>query len=78
MARGQRKPIEEKIREKEELLEGIRIRLQSEERELDELKKEKRSRELEEITNMLDEVGLSVDEAKEILGQHISCGIKTA
>lgn len=70
MARGQRKPIEEKIREKEAVIAGIRSRLQAEEKELAELKKEKRSREVEQITTMLREVNISVDEAKAILEQH--------
>ena len=70
MARGQRKPIEEKIREKEEMISGIKSRLQAEEKELAELKKEKRSREVEQITSMLKEVNISIDEAKAILEQH--------
>lgn len=70
MARGQRKPIEEKIREKEAVIAGIRSRLQAEEKELAELKKEKRSREVEQITTMLKEVNISIDEAKAILEQH--------
>lgn len=73
MARGQRKPLEEKIREKEELIAGLKIRIQSEERELAELKKEKRNREVEMLTAMLEDVNISVEEAKEILAQHISC-----
>lgn len=70
MARGQRKPIEEKIREKEAVIAGIRSKLQAEEKELAELKKEKRSREVEQITTMLKEVNISIDEAKAILEQH--------
>ena len=70
MARGQRKPIEEKIREKEAVIAWIRSKLQAEEKELAELKKEKRSREVEQITTMLKEVNISIDEAKAILEQH--------
>lgn len=73
MARGQRKPIEEKIREKEELIASLKVRIQSEERELAELKKEKRNREVELITTMLEDANISIDEAKEIIGQHVAC-----
>ena len=47
MARGQRKTVEEKIAEKEELIQALRIRLKSEQNELDLLYKEKRERELD-------------------------------
>ena len=70
MARGQRKPIEEKIREKEAVIAGIKSKLQAEEKELTELKREKRSREVEQITTMLKEANISIDEAKAILEQH--------
>lgn len=70
MARGQRKPIEEKIREKEAVISGIKSKLQAEEKELTELKREKRSREVEQITTMLKEANISIDEAKAILEQH--------
>lgn len=72
MARGPRKTIDDKIRDKEELIRNLKIRLQSEERELGELKAEKRSKELEEITVLLDDAGISVEEAKAILEQHLS------
>lgn len=78
MARGQRKPIEEKIREKEEVIAGLKVRIQSEEKELSELKKEKRNKELEEITSMLEDANISVEEAKDIIGQHVSCAVRTA
>lgn len=72
MARGPRKSIDEKIREKEELIKGLKVRVQSEERELSELKQEKRNKELEAITGLLQDNGLSVEEAREILERHIS------
>ncbi len=73
MARGQRKPIEEKIREKEEVIAALKVRIQSEERELAELKKEKRSKELEMITALLEDANISVEEAKEIIENHVAC-----
>ena len=71
MARGQRKPIEEKIREKEELITSLKTRLQSEEKELSELQKEKQYKELEALSEMLEEANMTVAEAREILEQHI-------
>lgn len=72
MARGQRKPIEDKIREKEEVIAALKIRISSEEKELAELRKEKREKEMAAISSMLEESNLSIEEAKEILGQHIA------
>lgn len=72
MARGQRKSVETKIQEKEELIACLKVRVQSEEKELAELKKEKRNQEMEKITAMLEDANLSVDDAKEILAQHIA------
>ena len=42
MARGQRKTIEEKISAKQELIQAMLIRIESEKRELEELFEEKR------------------------------------
>ena len=72
MARGQRKPIEDKIREKEEVIAALKIRISSEEKELAELRKEKREKEMAAISSMLEESNLSIEEAKEILEQHIA------
>ncbi|MCH5269240.1 MAG: hypothetical protein J1E83_00680 [Lachnospiraceae bacterium] len=71
MARGQRKPIEEKIREKEELIASLKTRLQAEEKELSEMQKEKQLKELEALSEMLEEANMTVEEAREILEQHI-------
>lgn len=79
MARGQRKPVEDKIREKEEVIAALKVRVQSEEKELAELKAEKKSKELQEITNLLEDANISVDEAREILEQHVACrDVRTA
>lgn len=71
MARGQRKPIEEKIKEKEELIASLKTRLQAEEKELSEMQKEKQLKELEALNEMLEEANMTVAEAREILEQHI-------
>ncbi len=77
MARGQRKSIDEKIREKEELIGALKVRIQSEERELNDLITEKRNREAEAITKMLAEAGISMEEAKDLIAQHVA-DLKTA
>ena len=77
MARGQRKSIDEKIREKEELIGALKVRIQSEERELNDLITEKRNKEAEVITRMLAEAGISMEEAKDLIAQHVA-DLKTA
>lgn len=72
MARGQRKSIDDKIREKEEIIKGLKIRISSEEKELTELKKEKREKEAEAISSMLAEANIGMEEARQILIQHIA------
>ncbi len=71
MARGQRKTVEEKIAEKEELIQALRIRLKSEQNELDILYKEKREKELDELNQMLTASGLDLDQASDILQEYI-------
>ena len=77
MARGQRKSIDEKIREKVELIGALKVRIQSEERELNDLITEKRNKEAEAITRMLAEAGISMEEAKDLIAQHVA-DLKTA
>lgn len=71
MARGPRKSIDDKIRDKEELIASLKVRIQSEERELTELRNEKRAKELEALTTILDDNGITVDEAREVLERHV-------
>ena len=49
MARGPRKTIEEKISEREKVIESLKARLKSEQRELDELNKEKRDQDFQAL-----------------------------
>ena len=74
MARGQRKTIEEKISEKEELIQALRTRLKSEQNELDSLYREKRDRDLEGLNRLLEEAS---DILQEYLKDHMS-GQQTA
>ena len=71
MERGKRKTVEEKISEKEELILALRTRLKSEQNELDALYKEKRDRDLEELSQFLASSGLNLEEASEILQEYV-------
>ena len=71
MARGQKKTLEEKIAAKQELIEALTTRIESEKRELEELFQEKRLKELEMVNDLISEAGLSADEVAEMLQQYI-------
>ncbi len=71
MARGPRKTIEEKIQAKEELIRSLQTRVKSEQLELAELQKEKQAEQLCELSEILNENGLSMEEAASILQQHV-------
>lgn len=71
MARGQRKTIEEKIAAKQELIDALTIRLESEKRELDELFEEKKRRELETVSELISGTGLQPDEVAEVLQEYL-------
>ena len=47
MARGVRKPVEEKIREKQEIIHALKVRIQKEQEELEVLLKEEREKNME-------------------------------
>ncbi len=72
MSRGPRKTIEDKIREKEELIQGLKVRIQSETKELEALRQEKRAKEIEEIAGLLEDSGVTIEQARSILEQHIA------
>ena len=71
MARGQRRTIEEKISDKEELIASLRTRLKSEQSELDVLYKEKKNRDLDSLNQLLTTTGLDISEASDILQNYI-------
>lgn len=71
MARGQRKTIEEKIAEKEKLIQALKTRLKSEQGELDVLYREKRDKDLEGLNQILSDAGMDIDEASDILQSYI-------
>ena len=69
MARGQRKSIEEKIQAKQEVLDALLVRVESEKRELAELMDEKRRKELEAVNDMIEDYGLAPEEVTMALQQ---------
>ena len=71
MARGQRKTIEEKIQAKQELIEALMTRVESEKRELEELYQAKRQKELEAVGALISAAGLEPDEVAEALRQYM-------
>lgn len=71
MARGPRKTIEEKIDAKQELIESLEMRLESEKSELEDLLREKRLKELETVGNLIEESGLEPDDVAELLKNYV-------
>lgn len=71
MARGQRKTIDEKITAKQGLIEALLTRVESEKRELEELYEEKRRKELETVSDLIEETGLSPEEVASVLQQYL-------
>ena len=71
MARGQRKTMEEKIAAKKELIEALMTRVESEKRELEELYQEKKRKELEAGSDIIEEAGLEPEEVAAVLQQYL-------
>ena len=71
MPRGQRKTIDEKITAKQELIEALMTRVESEQSELEELYQEKKRKELEVVSDLIDEAGLSPEEVADVLQQYL-------
>lgn len=71
MARGQRKSIDEKIIAKQELIEALITRVESEKRELNELYREKKQKELEAVSDIISDSGLSAEEVAAVLQQYL-------
>lgn len=71
MARGQRKSIDEKIAAKEEMIEALMTRVESEKRELQELLQVKKNKELEAVSGMIADAGLSPEEVASLLQRYL-------
>lgn len=72
MARGVRKSIEEKIAEKEEVIQALQVRIKSEKAELEGMYREKRDKDLEKLSQVLEESGLTPEDAAGILQEHVN------
>lgn len=71
MARGQRKSIDEKIEAKQELIDALLTRVESEKRELEELYQEKKRKELEAVSDLIADSGLTSEEVALVLQQYL-------
>lgn len=76
MARGPRKSLDDKIREKYELIEALKTRIKSEQSELDVLLKEKQDKEIAELGDILKDSRLTTEEAKKILEDYVARNAK--
>ena len=72
MARGQRKPLEEKIAEQQELVNALTIRLSKEKDALEALLNEQKLLRLESLNKVILEANLSPEEVSDIIQQHLS------
>lgn len=71
MARGQRKTLEEKIAAKQELIDALEVRMESERRELEDLYEQKRRKELEAVSELIEDAGLEPEEVVAVLQQYV-------
>ena len=71
MARGVRKTIEEKIADKQEVIDALETRIQKEREELQDLINEPRMARLESLEELIDNSNLSLEEVMEILRRHV-------
>lgn len=72
MARGQRKSIEEKIAEKQELINSLNSRLEKETEELNSLLNEQKYQEIENLYELVKASNLSVEDIKAILNGYLT------
>lgn len=72
MARGQRKTLEEKIQQKQEIINALAIRIKHEKDELEALFSQQRQNEIESLYNFVKTSNLSVYDAVEILQQYLT------
>ena len=72
MARGQRKSIEEKIAEKQELINSLNSRLEKETEELNSLLNEQKYQEIENLYELVKASNLSVEDITAILNGYLT------
>ena len=72
MARGQRKSIEEKIAEKQDLINSLNSRLEKETEELNSLLNEQKYQEIENLYELVKASNLSIDDVTAILNGYLT------
>ncbi len=72
MARGQRRTIEEKIQQKQDVIDSLEVRLEHEREELEALLSEQKQKEVETLYDFIKASDLDVEEATELLKKHLS------
>lgn len=72
MARGQRKTIEQRIEEKQAVIDALAQRMEKEQEEMKALLEEQRLMKLAEIEAIIENADLSIEEAEQILMEHAS------
>lgn len=72
MARGQRKSIEEKILQKQEIIDSLEIRIEHEKEELEALISEQKQKEIETLYDFIKTSNLDVYEATEALQRYVT------
>lgn len=72
MARGQRKSIEEKIQQKQEIIDALETRIEHEREELETLLSEQKQKEVETLYDFIKTSNLDVYEATEVLQQYVT------
>lgn len=71
MARGRKKPIMDKISEKEELIQSLQLRLKSEQKELEALYSEKKLEDLDSLNELIKTSGLSENDVSEAIKSYL-------
>lgn len=71
MARGQRRSIEEKILQKQEVIDALEVRIEHERDELEALISEQKQKEVEILYDFIKTSNLGVNEATELLQQYV-------
>ena len=72
MARGQRKTVEEKIEQKQEIINALEIRIQHEKEELEALIIEQKQKEVETLYDFIKTSNLDINEATDILQRYVT------
>lgn len=72
MAKGQKKSIEKKIQQKQEIIDSLEIRIMHEKEELEALISEQKQKEVEILYDFIKTSNLDINEAIEVLQQYVA------